>query len=100
MLALRALDLVRFSPVVLFPPPTVRVATMGLDKAARPYQHTCCDHGKTQGFHNCSSPQIWIFKLYHADNARIEGAAENGKLKLSYRNRWRISISVQESMLI
>ena len=100
MLALRALDLVRFSPVALFPPRTVRVATMGLDKAARRYQHTCCDHGKTQASHNRSSPQIWIFKLYHADNARIEGAAENGKLKLSYRNRWRISISVQESMLI
>ena len=56
MLALRALDLVRFSPVALFPPRTVRVATMGLDKAARRYQHTCCDHGKTQASHNCSSP--------------------------------------------
>src|SRR5439155_26469541 len=35
MLALRGLDLVRFSPVALFPPRTVRVATLGLDTAAR-----------------------------------------------------------------
>src|SRR5206468_12026414 len=57
MLALRALARVRSSPVALFPPRTVPVATMGLDKAARRYQHTCCDHGKTQASHNCSSPR-------------------------------------------
>ena len=100
MLALRALGLVRFSAVALFPPHTVRIATMGLDKAARRYQHTCRDHGKTQASHNRYSSRVWIFKLHRSDDARIEGVAENGKLKPPYRNRWQMSISVQEPMLI
>src|SRR6266545_4762998 len=99
MLALRALGLVRFSAVALFLSYMVRIVMMGLDKAARRYQHTCCDHGKTQASHNCYSSRVWIFKLHHSDNAHIEGVAENGKLKPPYRNRWQMSISVQEPML-
>jgi hypothetical protein len=100
MLALGAIRLVLFSAVALFPPHTVRVATMGLDKTARRYQHTCRDHGKTQASHNRYSSKVWIFKLHRSDDARIEGAAENGTLKPPYRDRWRMSISVQEPMLI